>query len=284
MSEHLVFLLLGLGAGAVYAALGLGLVLTYRSTGVVNLAHGALAMYATYAFTELRDAAGLGSAASMVVAVGGAGLLGVAVYALVFRPLREAPPVVGLVASVGLTVALQALAVLQFGTANRSVPALLPARPLGWGDVSVASDRVLLAALVTAAAAALWAVGRFSRVGLAARAASQSESGAMAMGWSPDALAAGSWALAGGLGALGGILVGPITQLNPDTYSLLIVPALAAASVARLSSFGVTVAVGLAIGMAQSEIVLLQDRFSALPRVGLGAGLPLVVIVFTQAL
>ncbi|HMA47360.1 MAG TPA: ABC transporter permease, partial [Frankiaceae bacterium] len=55
MSAYVAAALLGLGTGAVYAALGLGLVLVHRASGVVNVAHGALAMYVTYAYAELRD-------------------------------------------------------------------------------------------------------------------------------------------------------------------------------------------------------------------------------------
>lgn len=283
MSDYGVFLLLGTGAGAVYAALGLGLVLTYRASGVVNLAHGAMAMYATYLFAELRGSGAMATAPAMALAVSAAGGFSAAAYAVVFRPLRSSPPLAGVVASVGLTVALQALAVLQFGTANRSVQGVLPARPVEVAGAVVPSDRLLLGGLVVVVAVALWALGRFTRLGLAARAASENELGAMALGWSPDALATGSWAAAGMIGAVGGILVGPITQLNPATYTLLVVPALAAALVGRLSSFGLTTAAALALGMAQSEIVLLQDRFAGLPRFGLGAGLPLIVVVVTLA-
>ena len=55
MSDFLLFLLLGLGAGAVYALLGLGLVLKYRSTGVIDFAHGAIAMWSAYVFVNLRS-------------------------------------------------------------------------------------------------------------------------------------------------------------------------------------------------------------------------------------
>lgn len=300
MKDYLLFLVLGTGTGAVYGAIGLGLVLAYRASGVVNLAHGAMAMWGAYVFSELRSSGDLvvpvvgvparlhlaerpSLALALSLSLGAAGLLGLLVYAVVFRPLRSSPPLAGVVASVGLTVALQAVAVLQFGPSNRFVPAVLPAHPVTVGGVTLPSDRLELAALVAAGAGLLWAITRFTRVGLAARAAAEDELGAMVTGWSPDALAAGTWVLAGVVGALGAILAGPITQLNPVTSTLLVVPALAAALVGRLSSFGVTAAAGLALGMAQSEIVVLQDRFPWLPRLGLGAGLPLLVIVVALA-
>src|SRR5205085_1165736 len=114
--------------GAVYAALGLGLVLVHRSSGVVNFAHGAMAMLVTYAFVELRPDLGLWPAlAASVVA---AAALGLVVHVLVFRPLRTAPALARVVASVGLLATLQALAVLWFGADSRPVPSLLPNRPV----------------------------------------------------------------------------------------------------------------------------------------------------------
>ncbi len=278
---YLVFLLLGLGTGAVYAALGLGLVLVHRASGVVNFAHGAMAMLVTYAFVELRPELGLWPAlAASVVA---AAVLGLTVHGLVFRPLRRAPALARVVASVGLMATLQALAVLWFGADSRPVPSLLPNRPVGVLGVDVPRDRLLLALLVVAAAVGLWALYRFTRFGLASRATAEDQVSLAMLGWSPDTVSAANWVLASVLAGLGGILVGPLTALDPATTTLLVVPALAAAVAGRLSSFGVTVAVGLGLGMAQSAILKLQDDVSWIPRAGVREGLPLVVILVALA-
>jgi len=282
--DYLVFLLLGLGTGAVYAALGLGLVLVHRSSGVVNFAHGAMAMCVTYVFAELRADADVAFVPALALSLGFAALLGLVVYGLVFRPLRTAPPLSRVVASVGLLAVLQAAVVLRFGSDARPVAAILPARPLTVLGLVVPRDRLYLAALVVAAAAALWAVHRFTRFGVASRAAAEDATAAALLGWSPDALAAANWVMASVLAGLAGILVSPVTALNPVTYTLLVVPALAAALVGRLSSFGVTVAAALALGMAQSELLLLQERFSWIPRSGAREALPLVVVLAALAL
>ena len=104
------------------------------------------------------------------------------------------------------------------------------------------------------------------------------------LGWSPDVLSAANWVLASVLAGLGGILVGPITALDPATTTLLVVPALAAALAGRLASFGTTVAAALALGMAQSAMLKLQDDFSWIPRAGVREALPLVVILVALAL
>lgn len=297
IERDLVFLLLGLGAGAVYAALGLGLVLIHRASGVVNVAHGAMAAYISYVFVELRSsgdlvlpvgrlhlASSVPFAPALFLSLVMAAVLGLVVHLLIFRPLGRAPALAGLVASVGLLATLQALIVLRFGQGGRPVPAVVAAEPIRLFGVVVPRDRLLLAAMVIATAAVLWAVYRFTRFGLASRATSDDSDGVALLGWSPQKLAAVNWMTASVLAGLGGILVSPVTGLDPVTTTLLIVPALAAALVGRLVSFGATVAAALALGMAQSEILLLQDRISWLPRSGIREALPLVVIVTALAL
>src|SRR5215469_2441752 len=106
MSSHLLFLVLGLGPGAVYALLGLGLVMEYRSSGVINFAHGAIAMYVAYVYVELRasgnlvlpwpvlphsiplSSGGLQIAPALVISLGYAAGVGLLIYQLVFRYLR----------------------------------------------------------------------------------------------------------------------------------------------------------------------------------------------------
>jgi branched-chain amino acid transport system permease protein len=294
--DDVAFLLLGLGAGAVYALLGLGLVLVHRATGVVHVAHGATAMYVAYVFVELRETGELvlpagfvsarlpltdapSTALAVVVSLLVAAGVGLLLHLLVFRPLRRAPALAKVVASVGVMVVLQAVAVLQFGSANRFVVPVLPNRPVQLLDVQVPLDRLLLAAVAVLAAAVLSVVFRATRFGLATRAAAEDDDAVALLGWSPDLLAAASWVAASVLAGLAGILVAPVTALNPLTYTLFVVPALAAALVGRLEAFGVTVGAALALGMAQSELVKLQSEQQWLGTLNLRAALPFLVIV-----
>ena len=121
--EHIESLLLGLGSGGVYAALALALVLTYRSSGVVNFATGAIALFAAYEYAALRDGEilvpvpglpesidlgrelGLGPAMGVALVLTAA--LGAVLYGAVFRPLRDAPPLARAVASLGVSVIIQ---------------------------------------------------------------------------------------------------------------------------------------------------------------------------------
>jgi len=295
ISTYLQFLLLGLGAGAIYAAQAMGLVLTYRASGVINFAHGAVAMYATYVFVGLRStgqlllplpgSAGLihvgtlPTAAAALVAVAAAALLQLGCYWLIFRPLRSAPPLSAVVATVGLMVALQAIVTIRFGSDSVLVQSVLPDRPLSIGSIRLPEDRLYLTGIVILLACALWAVYRFTAFGIASRAAAEDDTGLSLLGWSPHLVAGANWMLAGVIAAVAGILVAPITTLDPVTFTLLVVPALAAALVGGLTSFGWTVAAALALGMLQSELVQVQLHASWLPATGISRALPLVLVI-----
>lgn len=262
--------MLGLGPGAAYAGLGLGLVFTYRGSGILNLAHGAMAMYPTYVFAELRANGNLvvpgvpgthhlgtvGTGEALAIALVVAALLGLVVHLLIFGPLsrRAAPPLASVVATVGLVLSLQAMTSLRFGSSPRNVVSLLPQQSVVVAGVRVPADRLYLAALVLVVAAAITFVHGRTRFGLASRAVAESVVGASLLGLSPNVLGAMNWVIGSVLAGLFGILLAPIAGLHPLSYTFLVVPALAAALAGRLSSTWVTAGVGLGLGIAQSEL------------------------------
>lgn len=298
MSSYILFLLLGLGSGAVYAVLGLGLVLKYRSAGVVDFGHGAVAMFCAYVYIELRSAGelqfpwiliphqvriasstGMAVLPAILITLGYSAILGLIFYVAVYRPLRNAPALARVGASIGVMLALQAIALLNYSTFAVSSPPILPDTPIHFAGLAVPSDRIYLAGLTVLVGLALAAIYRFTRFGLVTRAAVENERGAALLGHSATRIAAYNWVLATVLAAAAGILILPITTLNPGTYTLFIVPALGAALLGRFSSFSAVVVGGLVIGMLQSELVKLQAVWTWLPQEGLQDGLPFVIIM-----
>jgi branched-subunit amino acid ABC-type transport system permease component len=301
MSSYLLFLLLGLGSGAVYAILGLGLVLKYRSAGVVDFSHGAVAMFCAYVYIELRSSGelqfpwiiiphqvriastkGMDTVPAILITLVYAAILGLIFYRLVYRPLRNAPPLARVGASIGVLLTLEAIAVLNYSTFAVSSPPILPDTPIHLGGLFVPSDRLYLTGLTIVVGIILAAVYRFTRFGLVTRAAVENERGAALLGHSATRIAAWNWVLATVLAAAAGILILPITTLNPGTYTLFIVPALGAALLGRFSSFSVVVAAGLGIGMLQSELIKLSTVWTWLPQPGSQVGLPFVIIVIAM--
>jgi branched-subunit amino acid ABC-type transport system permease component len=291
---YISFLLLGLGAGAVYAALGTSLVLTYRSSGVINFAAGAIATYAAYVFATLRATGQyfvpipgvpdipiggpLGLWPAMIIALATSAALGLLMYWAIFKWMVNALPLAKLVASLGIMIVLEAVISLRYGTETVLVPSIFPSGVFGSGDLRLPRDRLFLTITVIVVAILMWALQRFTRFGLTTRAAADSEKGALIIGISPHRVASLNWMIAALVTGLGGILISPIVPLTPGNYTLLIVPALAAAMVGRLTGLAPTVIAGLLIGALQSEVTKFQT-FSWFPQSGIGDAIPLVLII-----
>jgi ABC-type branched-subunit amino acid transport system permease subunit len=301
MSSYILFLLLGLGAGAVYGILALGLVLKYRAAGVVDFGHGAVAMFIAYVYLGLRADGSLqfpwvviphevtfGSAFALGPAIAVsliyAGALGLVLYWLIYRPLRSASALTRVCASVGTMLALQAIAVLNYGTTPKSTPAILPSKPVHLAGVTVPSDRFWFAGIVIVLAVVLSVVYRVTRFGLSTRAAAENERGASLIGLSADRIGVGNWVIATMLAGLAGILIAPVSTVDPTTYTLFIVPALGCALVARFTNFGVAAAVGLALGMFQSEAIKMLSVWTWLPERGVPEALPFILIVIAMTI
>jgi ABC-type branched-subunit amino acid transport system ATPase component/branched-subunit amino acid ABC-type transport system permease component len=295
MGTFVLFLILGLGSGAVFAALGLGLVVTYRSSGVVNLATGAIALYVAYTYAFLRQGklvdpipgldptpsigiGPLGFWPSFAISLVIAGVLGALLYVLIFRPLRAAPAAAKAVASVGVMVVVQALLATGIGSSVVSVSPIFPYHVYEILGSRVPGDRLWFTAVIIVVAVALTLWFRFTRFGLATRAAAESEKGAFVTGLSPQRIALVNWALSTMIAGVGGVLIAPIVSLFPNAYALFIVAALAAALVGNFTKIGVTVAAALVIGMLQSEATYLQGKSWA-PQSGLSDLVPLIVIL-----
>lgn len=304
MTSHGTFLLLGLGVGSVIAALGIGIVVTHRASGVVNFAHAATGAFIALAYYELRATGDLvlpvvglpdrvhlvdrpTTATALVIVALYAVLIGVAIYLIVFRPLGGAPPLAGLVASLGLLLYFITLDGLRFDRQGASALVLegpLPDDLVTLGGAVAPLDRYLLAGIVVAVAALLTLTYRFTRIGLTTRAVAENRTAAKLLGISPNPIGIINWAAATVLAGGALILAAPIIRLDATTSSLLIVPALAAALPGRFDSVAVAAAVGLALGMLQSEILNVQADWDWLPDIGLQQGIPFVLILATLLL
>lgn len=283
--------------------MALGLVLTYRASGVINFAHAAIGMYIAFAYYELRGTGDLvlpvlGLPArihvmddpptwvAFAVAILLAAAIGVFLYAAVFRPLRHAPLLGRVVASLGIFLYVQSLVSLRFptsGAAVSTIEPLFPTEPVTILGAVIPRDRIWLAIVVMLTAVALAAAYRWTRFGIATRAASESEKGALLIGLSPDRVAVVNWVLATVSAGVAMILIAPIARLDPVTSSLLVVPALAAALLGGFRSFLIAGGAGLAIGMLQSELLKLQADHGWLPD-GVQQGVPFLLVILVMAL
>jgi branched-subunit amino acid ABC-type transport system permease component len=279
------YALLGVGVGGIYALAAQGMVLIYRGSGVVNFAQGAMAMVGAYAYYEATQAS-WPLWAAIPFGVLAAASVGALTHLLIMRKLTDASPLTRMVATLGIFTLLTGLAVGRYGATQQFVAPLLPQNPVGWvkhlfgSQVAVSADRLWLLLIGAVVASGCWAVYRYTRFGLTTRAVAEKPLAAASLGRSPDLVATVNWAAGAGLAGLAGILLIGITGLSVGLFSLLLIPALAAALVGRFTSFPATWAAGVAVGIVET---LLTSNAHWLPgflkQPGWSVSVPFVLII-----
>mgnify|MGYP001161343705 FL=1 len=296
--DYISFGLIGLGGGALIAVCAMGLVVTYKGTGFINFAIGAMAAWGVYIYDELRRtgdlilpvvglpdrvnvSAPMSFLPAFVVGVVVVVVLGLLAHVLVFRSLRNAPALAKVVASVGVMLFLQALLILKFGSDARVAPAVLPTDWVEAGGLSVPSDRLILAGIAVVFAVLVGAYFKFTRLGWATRAAAENQRSAALARLSPQFLAGTTWVIAGAMTSAMAILSAQTGSLQPINYTLLVVPALAAALLGQFTSLGVACFAGLSIVALQAELTFLQTKswFPDWAGVGLTDAVPFVIVI-----
>ena len=254
MKSLLQFVILGLGSGATYALFAQGAVLIYRGSGLVNFAQGSVGMFSAYVtFIELKLKRDWSTLPAAVVGVLAAALVSLVFQRTVLRALRRAAAIVRVISTIGLLGLLQAVAEKRYGAANQPVKQFLPDRVFKVGGIKIAEARLYLVGVSILITLMLWAWTRYTRVGLAINASAQNERAVQTLGWSPDRLAALTWAIGGALAGLAAVLVAPLTGLSTLTFTLVVtVAGLGAALLGGFHSFPVTFVGGLVIGLGES--------------------------------
>ncbi|MFF8806710.1 ABC transporter permease subunit [Streptomyces omiyaensis] len=264
--------LAGLAVGGAAALTGIGLIVTHRATGVLNLAHGAVAMVCAYALRQLVVVWGWPLwPAALVTLLVLAPALGLLLDRGVFRPLARsgADPARTLVASTGVFVLLVGAAVLLWGGGARDdAPVLL-------GD-----DPWLQLAAVPAVACLVTAVTRWTRFGRELRAVVDNRPLAVLAGVDADRIAAAGWAFGAFTAGLTGVLLAPYVRLDPYGLPLLVVEVMAVAVIARMRSLPVAIGAALAVGVTQAQLTRLHPEGWAEPLVrAVGANLFVIALL-----
>ena len=275
MDEVLRFALIGLGLGAMYSLASQGLVLIYRGSGVLNFAHGAIGMIGAYAYLELKTAWDLPFPIAAAAGVGVSTLIGALCQVVIMRRVKRASPLTRVVATLGILLTLQSLAVLKNGGRATFVRPELPTNVLTIsGKIGLPVDRLIMLVIAAVLTAVLWVVYRYTRFGLGTSAVAENELAASTLGWSADRIAVANWALGSGLAGLAAILVAPIVTLQVSVMTNLVLAAMAAALVAGFRSFPLAFFAGIGLGIAQTVV----GRFTA-DTPGLALSVPFAVIV-----
>ena len=249
----LPFIIAGLVSGAVYGLAGVGLVLTYKTSGVFNFAYGALATIAAYAFYFMHVQRGLPWVLAAVVCL----LVIAPVVGLLFaglaRVLTDATLAVQVASTVGVVLIVQAGFTIIYGTTKTiTVPAFLPANVVTIFGTRVTVEDIIVFAVAVVATVALYVLFRWSRLGMAMRAVVENAGLLDLAGTSPGRVRRWAWIIGVAFATVSGLLLAPFVPLSGTTLTFLVVQAFGAAAIGAFTSLPVTFAGGLAIGVLGS--------------------------------
>src|SRR2546421_1277189 len=239
-----------------YAIAGMGVVLTYKTSGIFNFAHGAMGMLCTYIYFKMVEvwAVPAGAALALTLLLI-APLMGIVLERLLFRPLLGAPMVTKIIVTIGLLVTFEGVAQKAFGTRGKGVEGLLPTRGVSVAGVNVGLDQIAIILIGLAVALALGAVFRYTKLGTGMLATVDNRPLAGAVGVDTNVVSALAWAISTSMAALAGILLAPILFLDSIVLPLLVINAYSAAMLGALDSLPLTLGGGLLLGIAESMVV-----------------------------
>jgi branched-subunit amino acid ABC-type transport system permease component len=254
MGSYVPFLVIGVVVGSVYGIAAMGLVLTYKTSGVLNVGHGAVAAAAAVVFHQLRQDHGMAWPFAAVIAVLGFGVVAGLLMEQLARCLANAPTSAKLVATVGLVVAIPALAALLYGPSARTfTPLLTPRTAFTVSGVHVTTENVVVVVFGLTAAVTLYLFFSRSRLGRGMRGVVDDPALLALTGVRPARVRRLSWLIGCSFAAVSGILLASAQQqLDVTLLSLLVVQAFGAAAIGAFTSLPLAYAGGLAVGVLQA--------------------------------
>jgi branched-chain amino acid transport system permease protein len=256
------FLVTGLSLGGVYALSGVGMIVLYRATGVLNLAFGAIGAMGALIAWQLINHAGFGfwPAALVCVLVGGVVTLA---YGMVFGvALAGRDPLVKATATLGLTLVLLGVMDLLWpssGGASRSLTIPTDNSTFQIGEISVTYTNVIALVLGLVITVVTGAFLRFTKLGTAMRALANDREITATLGVPVRRVEATAWFGCGVLAGIAGLLLADLVALDATTLTFLVISSLAATLIAQLRSITITFVAAIVIGVVDAELTPIQS-------------------------
>jgi branched-chain amino acid transport system permease protein len=248
--EVLQLLVSGLSQGCVYGLIAMGFVLIYKATEMVNFAQGDMMMLGAYFAYTYINLLGLPYFAGFIATVVTMALVGVILERVVLRPMIGEPPFAVLMITIGLGFILRAVAGAVWGTETKSVSNPFTGDVIRIGELAIGHENLAIIVGTLILCIALYAFFRFTRLGIAMQAASQNQLAAYYVGIPVKRIYALVWAMSAALAAVAGVLVAPVSLIEP-VMGFIGVKAFAAAIVGGFGSLPGAIIGGLVVGIAE---------------------------------
>lgn len=288
-NDALRYLIQGVPLGCAYALVALGLVLTYKTSGVFNFAFGAQAFLSTVVYYQLRVDAGWSIVPAALVAIVVTGVIaGLVLDRALFRFLRGAVWQVKLITALGLMTGIPEIVKLIFNAEGPliNVPALVskPEHAFHLGDQVILSKEVAAISATVVVILVLFVLFKYTALGLQMRAIVESPRMVELAGVDSERVGLAAWVLSSLMAALAGVLLAPLYgQVDSNSFTVLLVVAIAGAAVGRLTSLPLALLGAIGLGVAQQAFNGELDPSSPheIIRVlyeGLGPALPFILL------
>ena len=251
MSDFLPYIVVGLTAGSVYGLAGTGLVLTYKTSGIFNFAHGSTGAFMAYAFYDLREREGLPWPLAMAICLFVLSPIVALLLERMARRLADAPVATKVVATIGIVVVVQQLIIIRYGGSIILPKPYLPTNTYAILGVNVGADQLIVMAIALGGMVGLTMFLR-SRSGREMRALVDQPDLLAIHGVSPDKVRRRAWLIGTSFAALSGIQLAPTVGLSGPVLTLLVVQAFGAAAIGMFTSIPLTYVGGLVVGIAAS--------------------------------
>jgi branched-subunit amino acid ABC-type transport system permease component len=255
VNSYLPFIISGLASGSVFGLTAVGLVVTYRTSGLFNFAHGAIASVGAFAFYELRDRQGVSWPLAALVCVVVVGPLTGLVLERLAAALAPARLAMKVVATVGLILLIYGITVQIYGATTLDARPFLPQNVMEVGGVNISVAQVVTFGISAGLATVLLFYLRRARLGVAMRGVVDDPALLDLTGLNPVRVRRLAWMMGSTIAVASGILIAPLIGLDTLLLTLLVVQSFGAAAIGRFSSLPATFAGGLAIGVAENLLV-----------------------------
>jgi branched-chain amino acid transport system permease protein len=260
---------------AAYTLFAIGIVLIYRASKVLNLAHGVMAMLPAYLFHSFGQH--LPMPVALVLAVASGAVLGAVIEVVFVRRLRAVSPTaqtVGTVAVYGLVVAVVAKV---YGTTPLRIPGLFPDRTITFSGSGITYAQLGLIGVAGVLTVAVFALFKLTSLGLAMRGSASNRRAAALVGVDPDRTTAVAWMMGGALAAIAGVLLAGVISIDPYGFPLQALPAFVAALIGGLGSMPGALAGATIVGLMTGIVPGLQ-RIDGLKGFASSIGAPQAVL------
>lgn len=241
----------GVSQGAIYALIALSLTVIYRSTTIVNFGHGDFVMAGAFFAYVLVVGLGVAFLPASIIAITAMFVLGVVFSRGLIRPILGGPHIGLALMSIAFGFMLRGIARTVWGREVLPMPRVFDIDPIIIGPVLITGDALFTIGIVAVLLAAFFTLLHLTDIGKMVQAVYQSERGARLIGIDVGRFHNASWGVGAALGAVGGVLIAPVSLLHPDLGAGFLIKGFAAMTLGGFGSLGGAVVAGLLLGVAE---------------------------------